>query len=135
MGTSQKDQNCQTCGEGLSDCIGHFGYIDLELPVFHVGYFRSIINVLQCICKHCARILLRPEMASSFREKTKNKQLGYLTKKSLRKKIVELSKKINKCHHCGEINGFVKKCGLLKISHEKYRYIKIKKFERKFEFS
>jgi DNA-directed RNA polymerase III subunit RPC1 len=40
MGTSQKDQKCTTCGEGLSDCIGHFGYITLELPVFHVGYFR-----------------------------------------------------------------------------------------------
>ena len=47
MGTSSKDANCATCGEGLSDCIGHFGYIDLELPVYHVGYFRSIIQVLQ----------------------------------------------------------------------------------------
>ncbi len=45
MGTSQKDQNCQTCGKGLSDCPGHFGYINLELPVFHVGYFRAIIQV------------------------------------------------------------------------------------------
>lgn len=25
------------------------------------------------------------------------------------------------CPHCGEINGIVKKSGLLKISHEKYR--------------
>ncbi len=121
MGTSQKDRNCQTCGEGLAECIGHFGYIDLELPVFHVGYFRSIICILQCICKHCARILLRPELATSFREKTRNINLPYLTKKSLRKKIIELCKKINKCHYCGETNGVVKKCGLLKISHEKFR--------------
>ena len=61
MGTSQKGKNCHTCGEELADCIGHFGYIDLELPVFHVGYFRSIINVLQCICKTCGRSLLKPK--------------------------------------------------------------------------
>lgn len=121
MGTSQKDQNCQTCGEGLADCIGHFGYIDLELPVFHVGYFRSIITVLQCICKSCCRILLKPDMAAIYRERTQNKNIPYLAKKALRKKVVELCKKVSKCHFCGEINGTVKKCGLLKISHEKFR--------------
>lgn len=35
----------------MQDCVGHFGYIDLELPVFHVGYFRTTIQVLQMICK------------------------------------------------------------------------------------
>ena len=73
MGTSQKDKKCQTCGEDLSDCIGHYGYIDLELPVFHVGYFRSIIQVLQCICKTCGRILLKPDLARSYREEAKKK--------------------------------------------------------------
>ena len=33
-------------------------------------------------------------------------------------------KKITKCFHCHELNGVVKKCGLLKISHEKYRSVK-----------
>ena len=50
-GTSEKDKNCETCGQELATCIGHFGYIDLELPVFHVGYFRSCIVILQMICK------------------------------------------------------------------------------------
>jgi len=53
QGTNQKDADCATCGKGLNDCIGHYGYIDLELPVFHVGYFRSVISVLQTICKVC----------------------------------------------------------------------------------
>lgn len=124
MGTSQKEQSCQTCGEGLSDCIGHYGYINLELPVFHVGYFRSIIQVLQCICKNCARILLKPELASGFREKIRIKDLPYLSKKSLRKKIVEACKKVHTCPSCQDTNGVVKKCGLLKICHEKFRHEK-----------
>lgn len=50
-GTTQRSINCATCGLNMTDCAGHFGYIELEYPVFHVGFFRLIIQVLQCICK------------------------------------------------------------------------------------
>lgn len=54
-----------------------------------------------------------------------------MTKKSLRKKVIDKCKKANKCPHCKEINGVVKKltgsksglgsAGVLKIVHEKFR--------------
>ena len=53
QGTCSKDRICDTCGKGLADCVGHYGYIDLELPVFHVGHFRATVVILQCICKVC----------------------------------------------------------------------------------
>lgn len=40
-----------TCNKGLNDCPGHTGFIDLQLPVFHVGFFSSVITILQTICK------------------------------------------------------------------------------------
>nr|XP_018912364.1 PREDICTED: DNA-directed RNA polymerase III subunit RPC1 [Bemisia tabaci] len=123
MGTNQKDANCATCGKGLAECIGHYGYIDLELPVFHVGYFRSVINILQTICKNpmCARVLLTSAESQIYRAKVRNPALSYLVRKALRKQIQDKAKKKTICPHCGDINGVVKKCGLLKISHEKYR--------------
>ena len=33
-------------------------------------------------------------------------------------------KKVTACFGCGDLNGVVKKCGLLKISHERYRSVK-----------
>ena len=51
QGTSSKDNNCNTCGKTLADCVGHFGYVDLELPVFHIGYFGATVAILQSICK------------------------------------------------------------------------------------
>lgn len=51
QGTSSKDRSCETCGKALADCVGHYGYLDLELPVFHVGFFRSTIVILQTVCK------------------------------------------------------------------------------------
>ena len=42
----------------------------------------------------------------------------------LRKKILEKAKKFTQCSKCQARNGVVKKCGLLKISHEPYRSCK-----------
>ncbi len=37
MGTIDRNFKCQTCGEGMSECPGHFGHIELARPVFHPG--------------------------------------------------------------------------------------------------
>ena len=124
MGTSQKDKKCETCGQDLATCIGHYGYIDLELPVFHVGYFRMCINILQTICKKCGHVLLSRDDKQQFRESLKKKHIAYLQKKALRKKIHEKAKKNSLCFSCSELNGVVKKCGVLKIMHDKFRSAK-----------
>lgn len=44
MGTIDRNFKCQTCGEGMSECPGHFGHIELARPVFHPGallFFHS----------------------------------------------------------------------------------------------
>lgn len=121
MGTNQKNVECATCGKGLSDCIGHYGYIDLGLPIFHIGYIRSVIAVLQTICKSCSRVLLPNKDRKLYRRIVSNKNLSYLERKALRSQIVSKTKKITICPHCGELNGVVKKCGPFKIVHDKYR--------------
>ncbi|XP_035735078.1 DNA-directed RNA polymerase III subunit RPC1-like isoform X1 [Vespa mandarinia] len=121
MGTCSNANNCGSCGKSLNECIGHFGYIDLELPVFHVGYFRAIIGILQSICKKCSHVMLSVTDKKRYLSKVLNPNLGYLTRKALRKQILEKAKKTTTCQNCGELNGTVKKAGLLKIVHEKYR--------------
>jgi len=51
MGVSEKNGTCGTCDKGLAECPGHFGNLRLELPVFHIGYFKHTLNILQMICK------------------------------------------------------------------------------------
>ncbi|CAH2094858.1 unnamed protein product [Euphydryas editha] len=123
MGTNQKDANCETCGLGLAECVGHYGYIDLALPVFHVGYFRSIITILQTICKNCAKVMLPEPIKKSFRRKFLHPELSYLHKKTLRAAVLKKAKTCTKCPHCESLNGIVKKSPacILKIIHDKYR--------------
>ena len=63
MGVSRPDSDnlCSSCMKRLSECPGHFGYVQLNLPCFHIGYFKHCIDILHCICKTCSRILLKPE--------------------------------------------------------------------------
>jgi DNA-directed RNA polymerase beta' subunit len=42
------------------------GYIRLELPVFHVGYFKNIIAILQCVCKTCAHVMVPEDERRQF---------------------------------------------------------------------
>ncbi|XP_059048540.1 DNA-directed RNA polymerase III subunit RPC1 [Achroia grisella] len=123
MGTNQKDANCETCGLGLAECVGHYGYIELALPVFHVGYFRSIITILQTICKECGKVMLAENLKKSYRRKFMHPELSYLHKKSLRAAVLKKVKTCTKCPLCEALNGMVKKSpvGILKIIHDKYR--------------
>ncbi|XP_069936276.1 DNA-directed RNA polymerase III subunit RPC1 [Cherax quadricarinatus] len=123
MGTSQKDLTCETCAKNLTDCIGHYGYLDLARPVYHVGYFKNTIHILQNICKTCAHVLLKPKDKGSLCEQAKRIN-SYLQKKALYKRINELCKKISLCAYCGAQNGTVKKLPPLKIVHERFKTVK-----------
>uniref|UniRef100_A0A674E453 DNA-directed RNA polymerase subunit n=1 Tax=Salmo trutta TaxID=8032 RepID=A0A674E453_SALTR len=124
MGTSEKDRPCETCGKNLADCLGHYGYLDLEMPCFHVGYFKAIIGILQMICKTCSHIMLTKEEKLQFMDVLKRPGLAYLQKRGMKKKISDKCRKRTMCLNCSTLNGPVKKCGLLKILHEKYKTTK-----------
>lgn len=121
MGVSQKGTHCETCKQDLVACVGHFGYLDLALPVFHVGHFRTTITILQSVCKNCSRVMLKPEDAKNFSKKLTNPNLSYLAKKLIHHQVLKAAKKNTKCQHCDCLNGTVKKGGLMKIVHEKLK--------------
>ncbi|CAI5448922.1 unnamed protein product [Caenorhabditis angaria] len=109
MGVSTKTGICATCGLGLTDCVGHFGYMDLDFPVFHVGFFKLTIQLLQCICKNCSSILLSAEQHRIFSRQVMDPRIDYLHRKALHKRIVAACKKNPTCPNCGLKNGTVKK--------------------------
>ncbi|VDN54256.1 unnamed protein product [Dracunculus medinensis] len=119
QGTCQKNIDCATCKSNLVDCVGHFGYMDLALPVFHVGFFNSVMHVLQCICKSCSGLLVSDEIREKFLNELRKTSLDYLKRKALHKRIVASCKKNTTCPHCGSKNGVVKKAtgAVLKIAH------------------
>nr|ANJ43281.1 RNA polymerase II largest subunit [Sugiyamaella mastotermitis] len=58
LGTIDRNFKCQTCGEGMAECPGHFGHIELAKPVFHVGFITKIKKICESVCFHCGKIKL-----------------------------------------------------------------------------
>ncbi|KAH8111472.1 beta and beta-prime subunits of DNA dependent RNA-polymerase [Phellopilus nigrolimitatus] len=56
MGTTDRNFKCQTCGEGMAECPGHFGHIELARPVFHPGFLVKVKKILECVCVNCGRL-------------------------------------------------------------------------------
>ncbi|KAH3680951.1 hypothetical protein WICMUC_000094 [Wickerhamomyces mucosus] len=58
LGSIDRNFKCQTCGEDMNECPGHFGHIELAKPVFHIGFINKIKKVTECVCMHCGKLLL-----------------------------------------------------------------------------
>ena len=60
LGVIEPGLRCKTCGlrVGKDKCPGHFGHIDLAMPVIHVGLVKTIRNCLRSTCRDCGRILI-----------------------------------------------------------------------------
>src|SRR5688500_555552 len=46
-GVIEPGLRCKTCGQRVGDCPGHFGHIDLAMPVIHVGFVRAVRDILR----------------------------------------------------------------------------------------
>lgn len=124
LGISDKVSSCATCKRKLVDCAGHFGYIKLALPVFHIGFLKHTLHILQCICKGCSRVLLTDTDRQQYLRRMRSSRTDVLAKAGSLKKLVEKCKKARFCPHCHATNGTVKKitgAPTLKIVHEKYK--------------
>ncbi|KAI0052660.1 beta and beta-prime subunits of DNA dependent RNA-polymerase [Auriscalpium vulgare] len=121
LGTSEKGAFCETCGLSAVDCVGHYAYIKLVVPVFHIGYFKHTIGILQCICKTCARVLLEEPDRRTYVKRFRRPNLENIQRQILVKAVNVLARKTVYCPYCTATNGAVKKAGALKITHDKFR--------------
>ncbi|EDO16069.1 hypothetical protein Kpol_1016p9 [Vanderwaltozyma polyspora DSM 70294] len=129
MGVSSSSMECTTCHGNLASCHGHFGHIKLALPVFHVGYFKATIQILQGICKNCSSILLNDTDRRDFLHELRRPGIDNLKRMAIIKKILDQCKKQRRCLTCGALNGVVKRAAAgsgsasLKIIHDTFRWV------------
>jgi DNA-directed RNA polymerase III subunit RPC1 len=119
LGAIDKRSICKTCHSNLADCVGHFAYIRLCLPVFHVGYFKAILQILQMICKNCSRVLLDPSLRDRYIAVMRSPKVSSKShiRGSLLREVWTRCRKVHVCPYCHAVNGTVKKVALLKVVH------------------
>ncbi|MFX0075137.1 MAG: DNA-directed RNA polymerase subunit A' [Candidatus Hermodarchaeota archaeon] len=102
LGTIEPGQRCQTCGNLVSNCMGHFGHIELARPVIHVGYAKKVLKVLRSICPECSRLMLTEEEMETFRqEQIKHQRLFFEGDEDATKIVFKRARKSKLCPYCG----------------------------------
>ncbi len=101
LGTLEPRQRCKTCGNTAIRCPGHFGHIELAVPIIHIEFTKIIHNLLQATCRNCGRILLPENRVEKLKAKIRHtiNLIGEVPN-DLYKKIVKEAKKKD-CPYCG----------------------------------
>ena len=86
LGVVDPGLNCRTCGSGIGECPGHFGYLELAKPVLNILYTKAIYKLLKISCKKCGKMLAKEK--KSLKGLNRNPPA--------------------KCPHCNEPQGKIK---------------------------
>ena len=105
MGVIEPGIRCKTCGCKVDECPGHFGHIELALPVIHVGFIKDIKMLLESTCCKCGRLMLSPDQIKDRMESMeKMEELGggTIEKKLFTKDTAKDASGKAVCPYCNE---------------------------------
>ncbi|KAJ6774697.1 DNA-DIRECTED RNA polymerase SUBUNIT [Salix purpurea] len=98
LGTIDRKMKCETCTANMAECPGHFGHLELAKPMFHIGFMKTVLSIMRCVCFNCSKILADEE-DHKFKQALKIKN-----PKSRLKKILDACKNKTKCEGGDEID-------------------------------
>jgi DNA-directed RNA polymerase subunit A' len=103
LGTLEPRQRCKTCGNTAIRCPGHFGHIELAVPIMHIEFTKLIYDLLRSTCRNCGRILLPEEIVKKNRARIdRNRRLLGIVPDEVYKGIMQETK-TKQCPHCGAV--------------------------------
>ncbi len=86
LGCVENNARCETCNETVWTCTGHFGHIDLNVPI--ILFYKQVVTMLKIFCFKCHRLLCTKE------------ELELQGVRGYEKIIAHLSTKISFCGNC-----------------------------------
>lgn len=122
MGVIDPGLICPTDNCKYDESPGHFGHIQLELPVVHIGFVNLIKTALKATCNNCSKVLLHdqpgthpsnPELSEQdyYRARVRDIIIKHGVGSTEFSKIIkEVEKKTSGakraiCMHCGSQQG------------------------------
>ena len=103
MGVIDPGLRCRTCGGKVHECPGHFGYVELARPVYHIKYVPYIYDILRATCNKCGRILISDEELEKIKKKIEKIRVekGEAAVNKYIKQVLNKAKNAKVCPHCG----------------------------------
>jgi DNA-directed RNA polymerase II subunit RPB1 len=113
LGVVNKGEICKTCHLDSERCPGHFGHINLAVPLFKQEYTRVIKLILDSTCIKCGNLLIK-------KDKVKAATLGLVGKDAhdrIKAMLPSSSTKIKICGHCYVVQPKIQSKNMLSIEY------------------
>lgn len=107
LGVIEPGLRCKTCGQKVGDCPGHFGHIDLAMPVIHVGFVRTVRDILRSTCRGCGNVLFSQRIREEYDRLLSNYLNEGKDPTGLAKKVAKDASNVTVCPHCGREHGAI----------------------------
>ncbi len=107
LGVIEPGLRCKTCGQKVGDCPGHFGHIDLAMPVIHVGFVRTIRDILRATDRATGKILLTDRVREQYDEEFRKLRSEGRATTMLTKRLVKECSNITVSPHSGREHGTI----------------------------
>lgn len=78
LGPIDAHGSCATCRLGAMHCPGHFGHIELAVPVYNPLTFGTVVRLLRSMCLHCGKFKMSAERVAAYAERLKLVKKGDL---------------------------------------------------------
>ena len=99
---------CKTCGGRIGECPGHFGHIELAKPVIHIGFAKTIYNILKAVCPHCGKVVIPENKRKEILEKMEKLKRDGGNKWEVCDEVYKEASKVTICPYCGEVKYDIK---------------------------
>lgn len=93
MGVLENSKHCGTCGLNNKECIGHFGHIQLNTPIVHPLFYKSVLNILRCVCYKCSKLVVSHDHLEFHGILRHHHQTRFY-------KLLKFVERIDVCCHC-----------------------------------
>jgi DNA-directed RNA polymerase subunit A' len=94
LGTSLGTYRCAHCFNSSEFCTGHFGHIDLVLPVINYTFHDHVFQIVRSFCYNCSMLLASERKVTDTLRLPPEKRLSA---------IAPDPKREHTCQHCGFI--------------------------------
>ncbi|KAJ3311242.1 hypothetical protein HDV04_004151 [Boothiomyces sp. JEL0838] len=90
LGPHSKDTLCGTCQLDHKSCPGHFGHVDLTVPVYNPINFRLMYKLLQSTCHYCHHFRVSDLVTTLYAGKLRLIHAGLLVEASEMDSLIDV---------------------------------------------
>ena len=69
FGPMDPRETCRTCGLNSYECPGHFGHVEVSVPLYNPLVFMTLFKVLRTSCMHCFKFRMTDYEMGQFCER------------------------------------------------------------------